>query len=239
LDWLNALLKLRLSKVEDTCNGAVAAQVVDSLFPGVVMMNKLNWGAKSDYEYVANYKVLQAAFTQLKIDRQVDVTKLIQGKVQDNLEFMQWLKKFAANNPCDVPYDPIARRNLGKNVPPSMGGGRGRPQPVTKSAAPARTTPAAPVANIKENVDASATLKAAENVALQARLQECKSVEKELRQQLLTAEKERDFYFAKLRDVELLIENVTSETAANLVESLTGVLFAAEEEEDGEFVDTE
>jgi len=116
LEWINATLQLKLTKVEETCTGAVACQIVDSLFPGVVQMNKVNWAAKSDWEYVANYKVLQAAFAQLKIDRYVDVDKLIKGKYQDNFEFCQWLKKFAANNETGAPYDALARRGLGKGA---------------------------------------------------------------------------------------------------------------------------
>ena len=43
--------------------------------------------------------------------------KLIRGKYQDNLEFMQWLKAFfdANNGPEKAQeYDPVARRSRGK-----------------------------------------------------------------------------------------------------------------------------
>lgn len=38
LGWINSTLSLRLTKVEDTANGAVACQLLDCLHPGV-------WGA--------------------------------------------------------------------------------------------------------------------------------------------------------------------------------------------------
>ena len=273
LDWINTSLKLKLTKVEDTCNGAVACQIVDSLFPGVVQMNKVNWGAKSEWEYVANYKVLQAAFSQLKIDRKVDVDKLIKGKYQDNLEFCQWLKKFASNNNQggNADYNPIARRNLGKNVPVAKSSAMPVSSQVKKSgvsrpfAARAPTEPPlhkpvihvvplpvsaaasnssshnelqpVKVAASKEN-DALSVLKA-ENALLSARIRtleaEEQRVEKELRSHGQTLEKERDFYFSKLRDIELLLENLTS--GDNLVESLTAVLYATEEGEDDAVVE--
>lgn len=81
-------------------------------------MSKVNWSAKSSHEYVANYKLLQKAFTKNKVQRFVDVDKLIRGKYQDNLEFCQWLKAFfdqqigAACGRED--YDPVAVRARGK-----------------------------------------------------------------------------------------------------------------------------
>jgi len=48
--------------------------------------------AKVDHEYIPNFKLLQAAFDRLHISRNIDVDKLIRGKYQDNLEFLQWMK---------------------------------------------------------------------------------------------------------------------------------------------------
>lgn len=55
--------------MEQTCNGAIAVQLLDIMFPGKIPMSKLNWAAKQDHEFITNYKVLQTCFTKLKIDR--------------------------------------------------------------------------------------------------------------------------------------------------------------------------
>lgn len=115
MDWVNSTLDLNLAKVEDTANGAVACQLLDIMYPGQVPMHKLNWSAKQDFEYVANYKVLQSAFTKLGIERHIDVDRLISGRYMDNLEFMQWFKKFfemSASRPAD--YDCYGQRCKGK-----------------------------------------------------------------------------------------------------------------------------
>jgi len=116
VDWVNETLQLSLSKVEQTASGAVACQLLDRIYPGKVPLSKVNWDAKLDYEFLANYKVLQNAFTKLKIDKQLPVERLVRAKYQDNLEFMQWFKRFyELNNPA-LDYDPVAARAGGKGA---------------------------------------------------------------------------------------------------------------------------
>lgn len=149
LNWLNNLLKLNLAKIEETSNGAVACQVLDSLFPSMVPMQKVNWGAKNDYDIINNYKVLQSICQKLKIQRSIEVEKLMRARYQDNLEFMQWLKKFFELNYSGVvdEYDSVERRNKGKGVslfkPAASGGataGGARPRPGSRAAAGAAGT---------------------------------------------------------------------------------------------------
>ncbi|MGK3758884.1 MAG: RP/EB family microtubule-associated protein, partial [Bacillariaceae sp.] len=60
----------------------VACQLTDYIFPGSIPLSRINWEARSDYEYVSNYKLLQAAFTKYNVKRYVDVGKLIRAKYQ-------------------------------------------------------------------------------------------------------------------------------------------------------------
>jgi len=62
----------------------------------------------------------------------VDVPKLVRAKYQDNLEFMQWFKRFYELNSPALDYDPVATR----------AGGRGAPGACSASAA-AASRPAA------------------------------------------------------------------------------------------------
>merc|ERR1719253_583285 len=95
LGWANDFFDLNLAKVEQCANGAVYCQIIDACHPGTVNMRKVNWMAKSDHEFIPNYKVLQSAFDKNGIERHIDVDKLIRAKYQDNLEFLQFIKCYA------------------------------------------------------------------------------------------------------------------------------------------------
>lgn len=133
LDWLNGVCETSLSKVEQTCNGAIACMLLDAIYPGKVPMNKVDWSANKDYEYVQNYKILQKCFTTLKIDKFIEVDRLIRGKYQDNLEFMQWFKRFYELNASGASYDATSIRDKGKGgaqyTAKFGGSGGGAPSP--------------------------------------------------------------------------------------------------------------
>jgi RP/EB family microtubule-associated protein len=111
LTWLNDLLKINLTKIEQLGSGAVYCQLIDALYFGTIPLNKVNWKAKYDYEFVANFKILQQTFTKLGIMKHIEVEKLVRCKYQDNLEFLQWFKKiFDSNGSSGRDYNAQARR---------------------------------------------------------------------------------------------------------------------------------
>jgi RP/EB family microtubule-associated protein len=59
LSWANETFGLSLTKVEQCATGALYCQIIDAVFPGTISMAKVRWGAKHDYEFVENYKILQ------------------------------------------------------------------------------------------------------------------------------------------------------------------------------------
>jgi hypothetical protein len=110
LRWVNGTYKLNMGKIEQACTGALYCQIIDSIHPGKVKMHKINWKAKLEHEYIQNFKILQQAFTDCKISKNIEVEKLIKGKYQDNLEFLQWMKRYAEERTIAMDYDPISRR---------------------------------------------------------------------------------------------------------------------------------
>ena len=116
LTWVNALCGTELTRVEQTCSGAVACQVLDAVYPGRIAMSKVDWTASQEHEFMHNYKLLQQSFMALKIEKQIPVDRLIRGKYQDNLEFLQWLKAFYDTQRKALPmaYDARTQRAKGK-----------------------------------------------------------------------------------------------------------------------------
>ncbi|SBS84949.1 EB1 homolog, putative [Plasmodium malariae] len=117
IEWINKQLKLNITKIEQCSNGAVYIQLLDILFPNKSILNKVKWNAKLEYECIINYKLIQSVFNKLGIKKYMDVDKLIKGKYQDNLEFLQWFKAFFErmvdyNNEQIINYDAIERRKI-------------------------------------------------------------------------------------------------------------------------------
>ncbi|CAE6436210.1 hypothetical protein ACGC1H_005716 [Rhizoctonia solani] len=194
LMWLNELLQINYTKVEQCGSGAAYCQILDSIY-GDVPMTKVKMNAKHEYEFLANYKVMQHIFKQKKIDKPVPVEKLVKCKMQDNLEFLQWMKRFWEAS-YSGPYDAVARR-------------RGAPADALATIAPLRAGPGLSASTSgrgsvgrKTPVGGARAGSAAGGEQLAAAQQQIK----ELSAHLEGLEKERDFYFAKLRDIEILVQ---------------------------------
>lgn len=272
LDFFNELLDLNLTKIEQTASGAVACQLADYIYPGSIPMQRVNWEARSDYEFIQNYKLLQAAFNKHNVQRHIDVDRLVRAKYQDNLEFCQWLKAFFDQSGVHrEDYDPVERRAKGRGAKGVSGflaktasSHNSKPLPAQSRSRTTTTTaaarPTAPIlssgavrsssATLKENkrmhsmtdvktdaIIADATLMK-KNSDLNAKLAEMEVAYAEV-------EKERDFYFEKLRDVEVMLqvhqEKEDGKDPERLVENIFKVLYATVEDhytvdDDGEFV---
>jgi RP/EB family microtubule-associated protein len=158
----------------------------------------------------------------------VDVDRLVKGKYQDNLEFMQWFKRFFEMTVNDQPadYDPAGQRAKGKggaayNTSTGAKGGMSSLAKVTagasassRASAKASTSSAATTKKVAttsvSRSNSTASKKAApvpaSTVALQSELDTLNATHAELQVEMSGIEKERDFYFDKLRDIEMMLQ---------------------------------
>jgi len=253
LAWVNDSLQANYSKIEELCTGAAYCQFMDMLFPGPVLMKKVKFNSKLEHEYIANFKLLQGSFKKCSIDKMIPVEKLVKGRFQDNFEFVQWFRKFFDANYDGSEYDPVAARGgepLGgaggparkpmarapasrapaanRTAKPAIGGaGRpvGKAAPRPAGSANNTTRSAAPASGYGARSPAG---KASGDTAAQAKVEELTAQLREMKLTVDGLEKERDFYFSKLRDIEVLCQEHESEELP-VLKSIMDILYATED----------
>ncbi|XP_076926851.1 microtubule-associated protein RP/EB family member 1C-like [Bidens hawaiensis] len=221
LAWIKHTLHLNLSKVEEACTGAVHCQLMDAAHPGMVPMHKVNFDARTEYDMIQNYKILQDVFNKLKITKHIEVSRLVKGRPLDNLEFMQWMKRY-----CDSVsggdhrnYNPQERREASKGRKDiTKKSAQSQPTHGTTAASKTHNTRKADAPSVKNTKPSSA----ADTSAYDQQVTELKLTSESL-------EKERDFYFSKLRDVEMICQ-LPPVTNLLVVEVIKKILYAAEED---------
>lgn len=244
LAWVNDCLLTRYTKVEELGSGAAYCQFMDMLFPGCIQLKKIKFKTKLEHEYIQNFKVLQSAFKKMTVDKIVPVDKLIKGRFQDNFEFLQWFKRFFDANYAGQDYDALAARggievagtgsgSTRSRMPMAASNGHSR-MPAASRQPRSAPAPRAPISSYGNRANASNGASSAQVEELNATL-----VEKNLAIEGL--EKERDFYFGKLRDIEVLAQEYESAegNAPEFSQKVLGILYATEDgfavpEEDGD-----
>jgi len=282
LDFFNTLLLMNLTKIEQTASGAVACQLFDYMFPGSVAMKRVNWEAKSDFQFIENYKILQMSFTKNHVQKHVDVDRLVRAKYQDNLEFCQWLKAFYEHKApiFREDYDPILKRSLGKGgrnlddifLPKNKKdcktkgelasrackpriGDRSINLPLRKTAQrKGRSSVGAMSIKTKQHKEAG-ILVSKTNISsiiaeadVMKKNMDLKKRNAELELTLSGVENERDFYFDKLRGIEVMLqvhdEKGKDSNPQEVIDRIYKVLYATVEEnvvvtDDGELIEDE
>ncbi|OMO56584.1 hypothetical protein CCACVL1_26434 [Corchorus capsularis] len=230
LAWINSTLHLSLSKVEEACGGAVHCQLMDAVHPGMVPMHKVNFDAKNEYEMIQNYKVLQDVFNKLKITKHIEVSKLVKGRPLDNLEFMQWMKRYcdSVNGGGLHNYNPLERREAAK------GGKEANKKSVASQSSTKGSTaaPRPPSSHARRN-DVSSSVNPSNQSAKVSSKPPAAPIPAydeqitELKLSVDSLEKERDFYFAKLRDIEILCQTPEIEDSP-IVAAIKRILYATD-----------
>jgi len=189
LSWLNNLLKINYTKVEQCGNGGAYCQILDSIY-GDVPMNRVKMDARLEYQSLANFKVLQMSFKQHGIDKPIPMDELAKCTMRANLEFLQWIKWFWDNNHGEQEYDAVARRkgmpmDAPSTVAPiTVGGTR---TGTGLGAGAGRTGGRTPVGGFR-----SGSAQSNETI------QQLQAQVRELSGHMEGLEKERDFYFEKV-----------------------------------------
>jgi len=220
--WLNNLLQLNITKVEQCGTGAALCQIFDSIYLDVPMQ-RVKFNVNTEYAYLQNFKILQNCFTRHQIDRPINVEQLIKCKMQDNLEFLQWSKRYWDQYFPGGDYDAVGRRR-GSGAPPPAAA----PAPRVSAGAGAARRGTTPTTGGPRLAKAGGVGGGAGSAVLQ---QENNT----LKETVQGLEVERDFYFSKLRDIELLIQQAVEEDPEiekqedGLIKHIQTILYSTED----------
>lgn len=168
------------------------------------------------------------AFTRHGIERTVPIESLVKCKMQDNLEFMQWTKRYWDQYFPGHEYDAVARRK-GSGAPPTAASSVA---PRSSAVGAARKPAANSTARVTGRVGSAAGGAAAGGGAASLAMRQENETMKEA---VAGLEKERDFYFSKLRDIELLLQTAIEQDPeiekeeGGLVQNIQAILYSTEE----------
>lgn len=227
LAWLNSTLELQYKKVEECGSGAAFCQLLDCVYGGVPM-NKVNFRASSEYDYRQNWKVLQAQFTKHNITKIIDVEKLMKCRLQDNLELLQWFKKLWVDNRANTEYDPVKRRGSHVNSANNSFNATPKRKAVAPLTGQLRNSSLLVRGTLLTSRVSSLALQKSSRVeshvpktpTVQEQLANALAEIDEYRVASETLETERNFYFNKLREIEILVQNIGDLVEKNDIDKL-------------------
>ena len=110
INWVNGLLKLNITKIEQCNTGAIYCQLLDVICPGKVKMSKVNWKAYLEIDFHQNFKVFEQGLADAQIKKNIDCNKLAKGRLPDHMDLLQFLKNYYEEHPPKDAYDAKKKR---------------------------------------------------------------------------------------------------------------------------------
>lgn len=206
IHWLNSTFHENISKIEELSTGAIYCKIFNECMPNKLQYSKVNWSAKHEYEFINNFKILQQGFTKSNIKKNIEIEKLVKGKCQDNLEFLQWMKKFFDSNYSGVPICEKQRKATPTPRPKILADRNSGEKIREKTVDKLRKSDLSPISRVKLHENSLPD----KNKIVMDNLQ-----------------KERDFYFEKLREIEMQVHEYADQEHP-LVKKLQSILYLEE-----------
>ena len=252
ISWINELLQLNYTKVEDTANGAAFCQVIDAIHPGTVALGRVKFDAYQAPDIINNYKVLQEAFDKNAIKQYIDVDTLVKGKYMAALELFQWIHGYYQQTEPHDEYDAVARRKHFHCREPKGSVSNAKPAGMAKRKIPGAAEPTVPKptgirpgvipgredfekpkrkpAVARQQVHEEQQPKRAAAPAAPANskeLEKAKAKIEELNEEVEQANQERDFYYGKLREIEDFCQQNEND---DMIKHILEILYKTDEE---------
>lgn len=217
LRWLNDLLSLEYTRIEDTANGVAFCLLIDRMHPGKVPLHLVRMEASLSHEIDINYKILLDCFASIGLKLELNLKRLSSGVFIDLLQLLQILKRYYDQQQNKAQSTPAKSRSI-----PTISHSSAK-KPITP--APSRTTikhkPIVTTSTPLSSRPRGASVNEDQPTKVQPA---CKSTDDKLLKVLVDMEKERDYYFSKL----LKIEKIIASNEDEICNSIRDVLYDKE-----------
>ena len=234
--------------MEECCSGVVYCQIVDSVHPGSIPKSKLKTSAKTEVDFIHNFKLLQTAFSKNKIDRAIEVDKLSKKSFQMNMEFLQFMKCYwdmhAPNgggvnggvmgdlSEAAANYAPVAEQQPAAAAKPAA---RKRRRRSSRSSAAARSASLSQQQRARglaggavQPGGASGSGAGGAGGMTAAQQEQLAEEVGELKLSVENLERERDFYYSKLREVEVLCQE-NEDSSSPFLQQVLDILYKTDD----------
>ena len=243
LSWINSIVGVGYKHIEDCANGAAFCQVIDALHPDTINLGKVKFDATLENDIVNNYKILQEGFYANQIQKNLNISEFINKKVNATLEMLQWLYQYAHMLLSSISYNPFERRKLFGVKEPKMTRISSysveqlnySPPKYKQEIAKPETSYSPPVQReirrkippkhlsppkqLNASLSSSSSLSAA-NPDSERKIRHLEKKVKKLQYELDATSKERDFYWKRLRQIEIYCTTNDSIPAQEILEIL-------------------
>lgn len=230
LSWVNELTESDYPRIETLSDGIAYCQVIDLIHPKSVMLVKLNCKSNLDYprnedDNFRNLKVLEDALIKVKSKRTIDTTKLSRSKFPDNMDFLQWLYQYYLQEKDNIEedrYPAYAKRVEAYKKQKKI--------PAEKSnfdlQMSSHLIPNDPDFDVNERVSPDLNQQRKNQLkdlvlSLEQELTNQVSNYKLLQEDIQQVEEERNFYFQKLRQIEILCGEDEDPVCSQLIEIIS------------------
>ncbi|GAB1598528.1 hypothetical protein Ahia01_000129900 [Argonauta hians] len=96
--WIKKTLGVTVTDFNELANGAVFCLMINYLDSETLPRSKIKFKSDSMSGFMCNYRLLKSAFYDLKIDKEIQVKKIMECNIKEILIFANWLKVFIEAN---------------------------------------------------------------------------------------------------------------------------------------------
>lgn len=229
LSWINEITESDYPRIEALSDGIAYSQVIDMLHPKSVILSKLNCNnypvyPRNEDDFYRNLKVLEDALVKIKSKRTIDTGKLSRSKFPDNMDFLQWLYQYylQQKDTIDEKYPAYAKRieayKKQKKIPAEKNNFE-----IQMSS---HLIPNDPDFEVSERLSPDLNQQRKNQLkdlvlSLEQELTNQVSNYKLLQEDIQQVEEERNFYFHKLRQIEILCGESQDLVCAQLIDIIS------------------